>query len=189
MVATRRMGTTTSKTRSLLLDVTVQIMLDEGYAAVSSRSVATGAGVKAPLVHYYFETLDDLFIAAFRRRSDQRLENLTEALQGDEPLRVLWEYANDKTGTALTLEFLALANHRKAIRAEIAEVAERYRKVELEAVTRVLAGAGMDPNEFPPTAMMLILTPPAPRRHHPLRRRSGRATRERLSHPAWPAQP
>ena len=31
--------------------------------------------------------------------------------------------------------------------------------------------------------------PPTPRRHHPLKRRSGRATRERLSHPAWPAQP
>ena len=40
MAATRRVGTLTSKTRALLLDVTEQLMLDEGYAAVSSRSVA-----------------------------------------------------------------------------------------------------------------------------------------------------
>ena len=50
MAATRRVGTLTSKTRALLLDVTEQLMLDEGYAAVSSRSVAARAGVKAPLV-------------------------------------------------------------------------------------------------------------------------------------------
>ena len=44
MAATRRVGTLTSKTRALLLDVTEQLMLDEGYAAVSSRSVAASRG-------------------------------------------------------------------------------------------------------------------------------------------------
>jgi AcrR family transcriptional regulator len=109
-------------------------------------------------VHYYFETLDDLFIAAFHAPTDAHMQTLTEALQGDQPLRALWEYANDKRGTALTLEFLALANHRKAVRAEIAGVAERFRKVELEAVSRAFAEAAVDIDEFPPAAMLLIMT-------------------------------
>ena len=157
MAATRRVGTLTSKTRALLLDVTEQLMLDEGYAAVSSRSVAARAGVKAPLVHYYFPTLDDLFIAAFRRRSERNLERLANALQGDDPLQTLWDYANDKAHVVLTFEFLALANHRKAIQAEMGEVAERFRKVELEAFTSMAASSGIDLDEFPPDALLLIM--------------------------------
>ena len=157
MSATRRVGTLTSKTRAVLLDVTEQLMLDEGYAAVSSRSVAARAGVKAPLVHYYFPTLDDLFIAAFRRRSERNLERLANALEGDDPLQALWNYANDKTHVVLTFEFLALANHRKAIQAELGEVAERFRKVELEAFTSMAASSGIDLDEFPPDALLLIM--------------------------------
>ncbi len=157
MAATRRVGTVTSKTRARLLDVTEQLMLDDGYAAVSSRSVAARAGVKAPLVHYYFPTLDDLFIAVFRRRSERNLERLTQALQGDDPLQALWDYANDKSHVALTLEFLAMANHRKAIQAELAEVSDRFRKVELEAFTSVVVSSGIDPDEFPPDALLLIM--------------------------------
>jgi AcrR family transcriptional regulator len=157
MAATRRVGTATSKTRARLLDATEQLMLEDGYAAVSSRSVAAGAGVKAPLVHYYFPTLDDLFIAAFRRRSERHLERLTAALEGDDPLQALWDYANDKAHVALTLEFLAIANHRKAIQAELAEVAVRFRKVELEAFTAVAVSAGIDLDEFPPDALLLIM--------------------------------
>ncbi len=132
-------------------------MVDEGYAAVSSRSVAARAGVKAPLVHYYFPTLDDLFIAAFRRRSERNLERLADALQGDDPLQALWDYANDTAHVALTFEFLALANHRKAIKAELVEVSERFRKVELEAFTPVVAAAGIDVDEFPADGLLLIM--------------------------------
>ena len=157
MATARRVGTLTSKTRAVLLDVTEQLMLDEGYAAVSSRSLAARAGVKAPLIHYYFPTLDDLFIAAFRRRSERNLERLANALEGDDPLQALWNYANDKTHVVLTFEFLALANHRKAIQAELGEVAERFRKVELETFTSMAASSGIDLDEFPPDALLLIM--------------------------------
>ncbi len=71
VVATRRLGTETSETRATLLDATEQLMLDSGYAAVSSRRVAAVAGVRPALVHYYFRTMDDLFLAAFQRRAEQ----------------------------------------------------------------------------------------------------------------------
>ena len=73
MAKPRRMGTETSETRVRLLDVTERIMIDDGYAAVSSRRIAKDAGVTPALVHYYFGTLDDLFLAVLKRRADQQL--------------------------------------------------------------------------------------------------------------------
>ena len=157
MAQARRIGTTTSKTRARLLDVTETIMLEEGYAAVSSRSVAARAEVKAPLVHYYFPTLDDLFVALFRRRSERSVERLTADLAGGRPLHVIWEYASNQTGNALTAEFVALANHRKAIQAEIAEVAERLRRIQMDALQGALTGYGVDTDRFPPAAVVVLM--------------------------------
>jgi AcrR family transcriptional regulator len=96
-------------------------MADTGYASVTYRAVAAQAKVTPGLVQYYFPTLDDLFVAAIRRRSEQNVERLAEALRtnADEPLRVLWEYSRDESTSALTTEFLALGNHRKSIKSEI----------------------------------------------------------------------
>jgi len=58
-------------------------MLSEGYAAVTSRRVAAEAGLKPQLVHYYFRTMDDLFLALYRRRADQGLERGRQALLAD----------------------------------------------------------------------------------------------------------
>ena len=63
MVEQRRPRAATAEKRRRLLDATEEIMLEDGYAAVSSRSVAARVGINAPLVHYYFPTLDDLFMA------------------------------------------------------------------------------------------------------------------------------
>lgn len=135
MASPRRVGTATSKTRTLLLNSAEQLMLREGYAAVTYRSLAARAGVTAGLVQYYFPTLDDLFVAVVRRRTEQALERLAEAFRSDQPLRAVWEYASDKAAAALTAEFMALANHRKKIRAEIAESGEQVRRLALRALS------------------------------------------------------
>jgi AcrR family transcriptional regulator len=69
MTSVRRIGAPDAKNRSVLLDAAEQLMLEEGYAAVTSRRVAEKAALKPQLVHYYFRTMDDLFLAAFRRRA------------------------------------------------------------------------------------------------------------------------
>jgi TetR/AcrR family transcriptional regulator, transcriptional repressor for nem operon len=135
MASPRRVGSETSATRSRLLDTVERLMLDEGYAAVSYRAVAKRAEVTSGLVQYYFPTLDDLFVATIRRRSEENLARLQEALDsGEHPLRVLWEYSNNEATAALTAEFMALGNHRKSIRAEITEVTRRVRKLQFDVL-------------------------------------------------------
>lgn len=157
MTAPRRTGTENSKTRHVLLDVAERLMLEEGYASVGVRRVAREAEVAPALVLYYFRTLDDLFLAMLRRRGDRELERVVGLLDGPEPLRALWRIASHP-GNALTTEFAALANHRKAIRAELAGFADRYREAQLAVLTRRLTDTGTElPPEVSP-AVLLMLT-------------------------------
>ena len=156
--ASRRIGTETSKTRAALLEATERLMLEEGYAAVTSRRVAAAAELKPQLVHYYFRTMDDLFLALFRGRAEQGLERQARALASAQPLWALWEFSRDPRGTALTMEFIALANHRKEIRAEIAKSAERFRAEQLKGFQSVLQRYGIDPDECPPIVCTVLMS-------------------------------
>ena len=78
-------------------------------------------------------------------------------LTSSQPLWGLWDLTHQQTSTALTLEFIALANHRKAIRAEIAEYLERYRTMQLDTMTTVLEGYGIDPTTRPAASIILSM--------------------------------
>lgn len=158
MASTRRLGAQDSATRHALLDAAQRLLLEEGYAAVTSRRVAARAGLKPQLVHYYFRTMDDLFLALVRRGAEQNLERQARALASPEPLRALWELSTDPAGTRLAVELFALANHRKALRAELAAYAERFRRAQLDALAPVLEGYGIDPEALPPEAVLVLVT-------------------------------
>lgn len=134
--SSRRVGAETSKTRDVLLDCVETLMLEEGYASVTYRVLATRAGVTPSLVQYYFPSLDDIFVAAIRRYSERNLAFLAETLErrAGDPLRAVWEYSWDEATGALMTEFMALGNHRKSIRTEIAAVTESVRKIQLDAL-------------------------------------------------------
>jgi len=156
--ASRRIGAQDSKTRAQLLDAAEKLLLEEGYAAVTSRRVAAKAGLKPQLVHYYFRTMDDLFIEVFRRRADRDLEGFERAVAADPSLQNLWRMNTDQRGAAFTIEFVALANHRKAIKKEIARYAERFRAAQLDAIAGALAAGGVSKRQLPPIVALLLMT-------------------------------
>jgi AcrR family transcriptional regulator len=158
MTTVRRIGAPDAKNRSVLLDAAERLMLEEGYAAVTSRRVAQKAALKPQLVHYYFRTMDDLFLAAFRRRAEDGLRLQAQALQSPQPLWALWRFSTDPAATALTMEYVALANHRKALKAEIAYYAERFREEQCKAVSTVLDRYGIDPADVPPLVWSVLIT-------------------------------
>ncbi len=133
------------------------VMVNEGYAAVTSRRVAEQAGLNRALVHYYFHTMDDLFLELFRRRAVHGLATQAKALKSAQPLWALWDLYRDTRGTALTMEFMALANHRKAIAAEIAEAVERFRAEELRVLTEAFGRYGVSPDDISPSVAAALL--------------------------------
>jgi AcrR family transcriptional regulator len=161
MSTARRVAGPNAKNRGVLLDAAEKLMLEEGYVAVTSRRVAAEAGLKPQLVHYYFRTMDDLFLEVFRRRATEGIERQTRALASENPLRALWEYSIDPRGTALTMEFMALANHRKVIRAEIGRYAEQFRAQQIATFAALLSqepGTGLNTDGLSPAVVSVLLT-------------------------------
>jgi TetR/AcrR family transcriptional regulator, regulator of autoinduction and epiphytic fitness len=143
--------------RERLMEATAQIMRDEGYAAATSRRVAARAGVRSALVYYYFPTMDDLFLEVLRAGSEASLARIRQAITADEPLRVLWSINADSRWSGLYTEFMALANHRKAISVELKAYAERVRDIETAATTVALRAHGVDLEEYPPVAISMLV--------------------------------
>ncbi len=156
--STRRIGAKDSRTRAQLLDAAERLLLTEGYAAVTSRRLAASAGLKPQLVHYYFRTMDDLFLEVLRRRADENMARFERAIAEDGSLEHLWRMNSDLRGAAFNIEFAALANHRKAIRAEITRYAERFRAVQVDAIRTALTAHGIDEDTLPPVAALLMMT-------------------------------
>jgi TetR/AcrR family transcriptional regulator, regulator of autoinduction and epiphytic fitness len=143
--------------RQRLMEATAQIMRDEGYAAATSRRVAALAGVKPALVYYYFDTMDDLFLAVLRAGAEISLRQMRKVLTADDPLRALWLINSDARSAGLNTEFMALANHRKVIGAELKAYAERVRDIETAAATVALRAHGVDLEEYPPVVISMLL--------------------------------
>jgi len=157
MSAPRKARQADTGARVRLIEATAKVMRDEGYAAATSRRVAAEAGVKQALVYYYFPTMDDLFVEVLRAGAEVSLERMRTALTDDDPLRALWTINSDTRLTGLNTEFMALANHRKAIRIELKTFAERVRDIETAAVTVALRTRGVDLAEFPPVAISMLI--------------------------------
>lgn len=124
--------------QGLILDTAEKLILQEGYAAVSVRRVAKEAGLTPSLIHYHFPTTDDLFVAVFRRAAVQELDKLDEAGTSPDSLLGIWHSYQNSERTALALEFMALANHRKAIRDEIAAYTEKARRHRAQVLASLL---------------------------------------------------
>lgn len=154
----RRLGTAGSHTRAALLDAAERLLMDQGYAAVTSRRVAAEAGLKPQLVHYYFRSMDDLLLETFRRRADASLRRFERETARDRSLRHLWSLLLDLRGARFLLELVALASHRPSVRSEIARYAERFRSAQQTAVTAALADLGVPPDVLPPEVALLALT-------------------------------
>jgi AcrR family transcriptional regulator len=152
MAPTRRHRGEDGPTRTALLDAAETVMVNEGYAAVTTRRISAEAGVNNGLVSYYFGTMDQMFVELFRRAANRDITTIDVAVS-HQPLWELWESIRDFADNALMTEFTALANHRDAIRTEIKNYSERGRRSLIAHITRALEGhdsgvLGMSPEAF-----------------------------------------
>jgi AcrR family transcriptional regulator len=146
-----------SATRTALLDAAEALMVEHGYAAVTTRRVAATAGANSGLINYYFGTLENLFVDLFRRRSERSLNRLGQVLDDPQPLWALWEQIYDPSSNAIVMEFIALANHRKALKEEIASYSRQHRRLQIERLTTVLGGYGVDLERWPVASLLVVM--------------------------------
>src|ERR1700759_799993 len=82
--------------------------------------------------------MDDLFLEGLRRGTQENLATQRRALGSKQPLHALWYMTVDPRGAQILLEFMALGNHRKVIREELAAGAERFREAQVAALSFML---------------------------------------------------
>jgi TetR/AcrR family transcriptional regulator len=156
MVSTRRRGVENSAVRSALVDAAELLIREGGYPSVTARNLADKISLKRQIVHYYFHSMDDLFIAVIRRGADKARPRLEAALTADQPLRALWEINSDPAQATLTLELSALASRRPAVRAEVKRFAEEFRDLQTRVLIEHLKKRGISPDLQPIVATVLL---------------------------------
>jgi AcrR family transcriptional regulator len=105
MTATRRRRVVTdvAQRRAEILDAAVGVVLERGFAGTRVVDVADALGISSGLVHYHFDSKDELLAETLRHAADAdiaRLEKVVAEL--DDPVkrldRVLAEYLPDSRG-------------------------------------------------------------------------------------------
>ncbi|WIM86888.1 TetR/AcrR family transcriptional regulator [Candidatus Mycobacterium wuenschmannii] len=157
MAPTGRAGARRTQKRDAILAAAEQLLLEQGHAAMTFRSIAAAADVAPGLVQYYFPSVEDLLATVLRRSTDRIVADLGDATRSPHPLRAVWAYANDQRGSALLLEFLALANHRPQLRAVLGEGGERVRQALLASVTAHWEPHNRDRSGVPAAAALFLL--------------------------------
>jgi AcrR family transcriptional regulator len=82
-------------TGTLILDAARSRLLADGYAGLSTRKVAEGAGVPVSQLHYHFGSKQGLILALFAEENQRRLERQTRMYAEDAPLWQRYERACD----------------------------------------------------------------------------------------------
>ncbi len=87
--ATSRRDTATSA----LLDAAERLLIETGYAGLTTRGVAAEAGVNHGLVHYYFGSMEELLLQVLERFTARLVERQTAMYEADAPFLEKWRTA------------------------------------------------------------------------------------------------
>lgn len=157
MAAARRFGPRDSATSTAILDATERVLRAKGYAAATSRNVAEEAGIRQGLVYYYFQTMDDLLLATFKRRTAQGLERLAEQVRSERPVHAIWQDLSQKVDAKVVFEFVALSNHHEGIREEARHFLRESRRLQTAAIQSASDAKGVELEPASASALAFLL--------------------------------
>jgi AcrR family transcriptional regulator len=146
-----------------LLDAAERLLVDVGYAGITTRRLAEEAGVNNGLVHYYFGSIENLLVRTLERFTD-RLTARQRALYADPDIPFIekWRTAmrfllsEDVEYEKVWYELQALAWNRSELRERVDHVNAEWRSVLIEALAEPRERYGI---EMPLDALVsLVIT-------------------------------
>ena len=121
------------------LDAAERLLVEIGYAGITTRRLAEEAGVNHVLVHYYFGSMENLLVRVLERFTERLTVRQRELYGADLPFVEKWRTAmrylveEDVAYQKVWLELQALAWNRADLRKRVARVHGEWRSVLLEA--------------------------------------------------------
>src|SRR5262249_43008450 len=147
---------TRSATVEAFLDAAERLLIEVGYANISTRRLAEEAGANHGLVHYYFGSMEQLFVHVLERFTDRLIERQRVMYAADVPFIEKWRTAmayldEDRVSgyQKIWFELQALAWNRLELRERLAKVHGRWRAVLTEAFAKATEEYGIDSERFP----------------------------------------
>jgi AcrR family transcriptional regulator len=128
-----------SAAEDALLDAAERLLVDVGYAGITTRRLAEEAGINHGLVHYYFGSNENLLLRALERFTERLIERQRELYASDVPFIEKWRTAmryllsEDATYEKVWLELQALGWNHPELRGRLARVNAEWRAVLTEA--------------------------------------------------------
>jgi AcrR family transcriptional regulator len=136
------------------------LLVEVGYATVTTRLDAAKAGVNHGLVHYYFGSMEDLFVRVLERFTERLIERQRAMYARDEPFLKKWRRAmryleaDFESGyQKVWLELQAIAWNHPELRDRVAHVNEEWRRVVTDAVAGAAEAYKVDTKRFPVDAI------------------------------------
>ena len=157
MASDRRIGSEDSESRERLLDAAEALLQAEGHSAVTVRRIAAQAGLKRQLVHYYFRSMEELFLEILSRAYERHFVRLAVALESPNPVRSLWEVAFLAEAILFEIYTLPLANQFESVRSSIATFLSRSREMQVDTLRAFLDRRPASPLDPSPEAMALFI--------------------------------
>ncbi len=151
----RRKGSTSSAMYVALLEAASKIIDEEGCQAVTTSRLANEVDLSRHIVHYYFGTIEDVFIGVIRYRHAQQIEQYKQALAAENPLNFILF----KSGAVdhSVFEYIAMSLRSEKIRAEIKKCAQDFRDAFTHSIDVYLQGLGVTPNVSPELIGIMVL--------------------------------
>jgi AcrR family transcriptional regulator len=134
-MATPAKTSSRSAAEGALLDAAERLLVEVGYAGITTRRIAEEAGVNHGLVHYYFGSNENLLVRALERFTDGLIARQRELYAADMPFVEKWRTAmrylvsEDVTYEKIWLELQALAWNHPDLRERLARVNAEWRAV------------------------------------------------------------
>ena len=128
-----------SAAEEALLDAAERVLVDAGYAAITTRRLAEEAGVNHGLVHYYFGSVENLLVRTLERFTERLIRRQREMYAADLPFLEKWRTAmrylvsEDVAYEKVWLELQALAWNQPDVREHLTRVNAEWRAVLTEA--------------------------------------------------------
>ena len=122
-----------------LLDAAERMLVDVGYAGISTRRLAAEAGVNHGLVHYYFGSLENVLAQVLERFTARMIERQRSMYAAETPFLEKWRTAmrylvTDTDYQKVWWELQALAWNHPELRERIASVDAEWRAVLMDAL-------------------------------------------------------
>ena len=139
-----------SAAEDAILDAAERLLVDIGYAGITTRRLAEEAGVNHGLVHYYFGSIENVLVRTLERFTERLVERQRAMYAADVPFIEKWRTAmrflveEDVRYEKVWLELQALAWNRAELRERLTSVDAQWRFVLSEAFAQPREELGID---------------------------------------------